>query len=202
MTKIVGVIIAAIVVIGLVFYFMADDTAMNDMNSNNDIGTMEEMNDQGNQNNTNTNTNTGTNNTTPANSVVLSPAETGNFARVQSATLLAPGYVVIYRVNSNSDTSVLGSSELLEAGTYSDLSIQLDSPIVREQTVVAVLHEDDGDGEFEFPGSDTYLGNSNQAVVSDVDVVDVKAEDEDEVLQEQVELFLENNAEMSEEDPA
>lgn len=194
MTKIVGVIIAAIVVIGLVSYFMADDTAMNDVNSNSDIGTVEEMNDQENQNNGNTNT-------APANSVVLSPAETGNFARVQSATLSAPGYIVIYRVNSNSETSILGNSDLLAAGTYSDINIQLDSPIAREQTIVAVLHADDGDGEFEFPGSDIYLGNSNQAVVSDVDVVDVKAEDEDQVLQEQVELFLKKNAEMSE-DPA
>lgn len=131
--------------------------------------------------------------TTPQNSVTLAPTETGKTVVVQEATLTTPGYVVIYQVNSNNDTSVIGQSDLLPAGEYSNLEIQLDSIVAREQTVVAVLHADDGDGEFEFPEADFYLGNSNDPIVSDVDVVDVDQADEDEVLQANVEAFLEAN---------
>ncbi len=135
----------------------------------------------------------GTGASASVNSVTLKPTETGNFASVQRATLTKPGFVVVYRVNSNSETEVVGSSELLLPGTYGDIAIQLDSVIASNQTVVAVLHEDDGDGEFKLPNTDLYLGNVGQPIVSDVDVVGVSAEKEDAVLQNQVEAYLEKN---------
>ena len=131
------------------------------------------------------------------NSVVLEPTETGNFVNVRSATLVDPGFVVVYQVKSNNDTEVIGSSDLLLPGSYEDITIQLDTVIAFEQTVVAVLHEDDGDGEFSFPESDFYLGNAGDPIVSDVDVVDVPQDKENEALQEQVELYLEENHDSS-----
>lgn len=127
----------------------------------------------------------------PTNSVVLSPTETGNAVTVQSATLTKPGFIVIYQVNSNSETKSVAHSNLLLPGTYNNLTIQLGTPIVYKQTIVAVLHEDNGDGEY--TAADLYLGNPSQPVVSDVDVVDISMEDEDAVLQKQVERYLENN---------
>ncbi len=126
------------------------------------------------------------------NSVTLGETETGNFVTVSSATLLRPGYVVIYRVNSQGTVSVIGNSDLLSTGTHTNLRLQLDSIIAKEQTVVAVLHEDDGDGEFEFPESDFYLGNANMRIANDVDVVDVSAGNEPALLREQVVQYLED----------
>lgn len=135
--------------------------------------------------------------TNSINSVFLYPVETGKKVTVKSATFTKPGYIVVYSVNSNSETKVIGNSELILPGTINDLDISLDVIVALKQTVVAVLHEDDGDGKFEYPGSDLYLGNPNQPIVSDVDVVDVSAEDEDAVLQKQVEVFLENNSKVT-----
>lgn len=181
-------------ILGGILYFTSNDkepvpATQTGNIENNSNGTV------GNQNNTGTETSRPT--PTPTNSVALYPAENGNFARVRTTTLTRPGYVVVYQVNSNSDVKVVGNSALLAAGTHSDLNIQLQSPVVSNQTIVAVLHVDNGDGEFMDDSSDSYLGNANAAVVSDVEVVGVMEANEDAVLQSQVETFLENNQDSS-----
>lgn len=186
--KIVVAAVVALVALVGIMYFVSSDNEFEAMESQDETADTNE-----NTNGVEGNTDSDTGAVTAKNDVTLAPAETGKKVVVSSATLTKPGYVVIYRVNSNNDTSVLGNSALLSAGTYSNLSIELDSIIAREQTIVAVLHEDDGDGEFEFPGSDGYLGSSERPVVTDVDVVDIAAENEDVQLRENVELFLEAN---------
>lgn len=145
-----------------------------------------------------TNQSTGTNNNNGAaqfpNRVTLAETVSGQSATVASATLDKPGYVVLYQVNSSSEATLIGKSALLQAGTYSTIRIGLSSIIAKDQTVVAVLHQDDGDGEFEVPGSDGYLTNPNGTMATDVDVVDVNVDREDAQLQEQIETYFENNA--------
>lgn len=125
--------------------------------------------------------------------VILAPVETGSKATIATAKLTEPGYVVIYQVDSNGESEIIGNTELLAEGTYSDIEVDLDAIVALEQTIVAVLHEDDGDGVFEFPNDDLYLSTETQVIVTDVDVVDVDYEDEDESLNAQVETYLENN---------
>jgi hypothetical protein len=159
--------------------------------------------EQQNQNTTNTNTPPVTTNTTTGtpggqNSVdttnVINVAEnvSGNSARITDAKLAKPGFIVIYRVNGNSDSEILGHSALLGADSYTNLEIKLTKSTTNNQALVAVLHEDDGDGKFEFPDSDFYLGNATERVVMDVDVVGVSGEDERPILDDQVDLFLKN----------
>ena len=131
------------------------------------------------------------------NSVVLEEAVSGNFVTIESAVLSQSGYVVVYRVDSNSKTEIIGHSELLSPGTHTKFSIQLTNVISREQTIVAVMHKDDGDGKFEFPGPDLYLGSAGARLTSDVDIVDVAADKEPALLKAQVEAYLDrtdNNA--------
>jgi hypothetical protein len=132
--------------------------------------------------------------TVPAtNSVVLGEVEGGNTISVPRATLLQPGYIVIYRINSNGETSLAGKSGLLEAGTHTNIDIQLAATAIYRQALVAVLHGDDGDGKFEYPGADLYLLNGG-LLANDIDVVDIKRSDrESKVLETQVEAFLETN---------
>ncbi len=154
--------------------------------------------------NTQTNTNTvtqdprtGSNAVEPETMVMLEENKTGSFAAIARAKFTRPGYVVIYRVNSNSDSEIIGHSNLLAVGTHDNFNVQLSSVAAREQTLVAVLHADDGDGEFEFPGSDSYLGNSSVRVTLDTDVVDTLSKDEPALLRDQVELFLKNTLDLS-----
>lgn len=131
--------------------------------------------------------------TTAQNSVDLAENETGNFADISQATLTKSGYVVLYKTNSNGESAIIGHSDLLTAGTHSNLRIQI-TPIAYKQAIVAVLHQDDGDGKFEFPGADKYLVNSDATIVSDIDVVDVTGDaKEDAVLKSQVNTYLENH---------
>lgn len=193
MNKTLTIIIVALVILAAVVYFMTgkDDVALDVVSDE----TVEVSEDQDDQVSVDAGTGAGanTNNTVQTNSVVLAAAETGMKATISRAVLSVPGYVVVYRVNSQNKTEVIGSTDLLSAGAYSNLSVSLDSGIAKDQTIVAVLHADDGDGEFEFPGSDGYLSDANQSVYSDVDVVDMSAEDESEALDENVKEFLMEN---------
>ncbi len=192
--KFIAIVVLVIVVAGAGYYLVtrekASDTTNTVANSNQEGDT---QNTQNTQNTGSTSTNESAENTFRTNnSVVLAENKTGNFALVQSARLSKPGFVVIHRVNSNSDSEILGHSAFLAAGIHANLNIQLSSVASKEQTLVAALHEDDGDGKFEFPDSDFYLGDSTTRVVMDVDVVDVLPQKEAEILDSQVNLFLKN----------
>ncbi len=125
------------------------------------------------------------------NAVYLGEVESGNAVSVASATLNRPGYIVLYRINSQGDSRMLGHSDLL-SGTVFNTKVRLDQLIVDDQALVAVLHEDDGDGSFDNPG-DGYLTNDGQ-LVSDIDVVGTQRNyRESTTLERQVQMYLENN---------
>lgn len=127
-----------------------------------------------------------------ANRVILGELEDGNVITVAEATLTKKGYVVLYRVNSNGDSALVGKSDLLNVGTHRNIAIQLVAPAIESQAIVAVLHQDNGNGKFE-QGSDQYLLNG-QLLANDIDVVGVERSDrESRILETQVEAYLETN---------
>lgn len=129
----------------------------------------------------------------PLNTVALGEVEGGSMITVPSATLVRSGYVVLYNINSNGESRVIGHSDLLSPSTHFNIKIQLTGPIAEKQAVVAVLHQDDGDGKFEYPESDGYLKNG-AFLVNDIDVVGIKRDDqESKVLESQVATLVENN---------
>jgi len=180
-SKIVFVLLILVVGIGVYFFTRTPDAIVTGVNNGNGTGTSTNQNS----------TTTGLGGVSSANAITLAQNNTGNFALVSNAKLSKPGYVVIHRVNSNSDSEIIGNSDLLSASTHTNINIQLDKPVAKGQTLVAVLHEDDGDGRFEFPTADFYLGDKTMRVVSDADIVDVEQVDEPALLKNQVELFLE-----------
>lgn len=131
---------------------------------------------------------------TPKNSVVIGETKTGNGIQVESVTLDTIGYVVIYRVNSQGESSMIGRTEALSVGTHRDITVRFSTVIAYEQTIVAVLHEDDGDIVFEFPESDPYLTTPEGTIIADIDVVDVDdTTEEAQAMERQVKAFLESN---------
>lgn len=186
-------VLAAVVLAGILFLVFSnrDDQSQNGLNNS---PASQDLQNAGTD--TQAVTPNGTNDTTAGqqNSVVLGEVEGGNIITVSQATLTKPGYVVLYRVNSNGEGAVAANSELLSVGTHSNVQIQLDSPAVERQAIVAVLHEDDGDETFEYPESDMYLVNADAQVVNDIDVVGVSRTDqESKILEAQIRTFIENN---------
>ena len=184
-----------IVILGGVYFFMQNGDGM-DVNDTDDAMTTDEGDMDSGDSSMGQNGATGANGSgAAANSVMLAENEGGNIAKISYVSLDTPGFVVIYRVKSNGDSTFLGSTDLLQAGTHTDLSVQSQSPLIEEETLVAVLHEDtDGDGRFDEDG-DLYLNasdDSNTAIVTDVDVVAVDPTEESETLAEQVDAYIES----------
>lgn len=128
-----------------------------------------------------------------ANRVILGEVEPGNIVTVPQAQLLKDGYVVLYKVDNRGEATLVGKTQVLGAGVHNNLKIQLSGPAVDRQAIVAVLHGDDGDEKFEYPGEDNYLLNGG-VLASDIDVVGVVRSDrESRILETQVAAFLETN---------
>jgi len=64
-----------------------------------------------------------------------------------------PGYVVIHKVADGKPGPVIGNSELLN-GENSNVEVKV-SDYENENELIAMLHYDDGDSDYEFPGDDT-----------------------------------------------
>lgn len=126
-----------------------------------------------------------------SNAVVLLDTKSTTIITVASARLTKPGFIALYRTNNNEETEYIGHSDLLQPGSYTNVLIQASSPVARKQVVTAVLHEDDGDGVFEFPVSDSYLKNGTR-LAYDEDVVDVPIVEEAGLINGTVEAHLED----------
>jgi hypothetical protein len=173
-----AIVIAILVIGGAYWLFMRDDA--------NTMG----------ENSTSTAEQTGTTTLETRNMVTLAENEPGSTATIRSATLTRSGFVGLFVVSTSTDdelqTELRGSSRFLTAGTYNDLAVDLSSSVDRNDTLIAVLFADNGNGVFNAGGVDPYLGNSNLPIISDADVVGVAAADEPEILNQQVELYIDN----------
>lgn len=83
----------------------------------------------------------------------------GNQVVIPSAMINESGWVVIHRSNSNGDgpmvPDIIGKA-MLDAGSNSDVTIQLEESVSDGEMLWAMLHQDTGtDGEYEFTGADS-----------------------------------------------
>lgn len=79
---------------------------------------------------------------------------------VSNVNVEADSWVVVRKVNEDGTFSdIIGISEVLEEGSHSDITIELDNTDATDVTLedgdslVVMLHEDDGDGVFEYEGT-------------------------------------------------
>lgn len=72
---------------------------------------------------------------------------------IAEATLDEPGFVVIHQDDGGEFGDIIGSSDVLEAGTSENVEVQLDRQAEDGETLWAMLHHD-GNGDEEFNGSD------------------------------------------------
>jgi len=77
----------------------------------------------------------------------------GGVVMASKVILDKPGYVVVHKVAGGKPGSVIGNSDLLQKGEFSDIEVQV-ADYENENELIAMLHYDDGDGTYEFPGDD------------------------------------------------
>ena len=84
----------------------------------------------------------------------------GNILEVTSVTVSARSWLVVKKVNEDgSFTDMIAEPLLLQAGTSNDIDIELDNTDAADvdledgDTLVLMLHADDGDGVFEYEGN-------------------------------------------------
>lgn len=101
---------------------------------------------------------------------VLQVDADGLSVTLPSVTLTQPGFVVLHATESDGSLRVLpvlGASMALPAGTTNDVTIEIASdqtPLVGD-TVVAMVHVDDGDGAYVFPESDPPFTQDGEVLV-------------------------------------
>ncbi len=83
---------------------------------------------------------------------------------VDKAYLSSKGYIVVHEAKDGKPGPVIGNSELVE-GSVEGVSIMLKRALKEGETVFVMLHKDDGDGEYEFPGDDAPVKTADGKVV-------------------------------------
>jgi len=85
--------------------------------------------------------------------VLASNQAAGDIVAVESAVFTKPGYIVIHQDAEGSPGPVIGNSDLL-SGSNQNVSVTLSRASLVGENLYAMLHFDNGDGVYEFPGDD------------------------------------------------
>lgn len=94
---------------------------------------------------------------------VLSSQSPGDVVVVDEVNIPG-GYVVVHKDDGGKPGAVIGRSGLIE-DSQKMLEISLDVDLMKGDVVYVMLHKDDGDGEYEFPGDDAPARDANGDVV-------------------------------------
>jgi len=84
-------------------------------------------------------------------------------------TTRGPAWVVVHQDDGGSPGTVIGHSDVLSAGEF---ETDITANISAEASYWAMLHNDDGDGEYAFPGNDTPMTIANETVMLQFTVED------------------------------
>lgn len=100
-------------------------------------------------------------------SLTLEDQPRGDSVTIKSLTLDKPGFVVIHKDGGGKPGPVIANSALLAAGTHTDVKVAIDAAQAGER-VFPMLHYDDGNGKYEFPGPDGPVKAGGKVLVGPV----------------------------------
>jgi len=89
---------------------------------------------------------------------------------IQEVSFKDPGYVVIHLSEDGKPGKVLGNSDFVESGTYNNISVVVSELQEGENFLFAMIHIDDGDDIYEFPGDDVPVKVDDKIVVKSMTV--------------------------------
>lgn len=98
---------------------------------------------------------------------IAASAQPANIAAVtiDQAVLPAGGYIVIHENEEQQPGAVVGHSDYLDPAAYTNFTVLLDRDTQAGETLYAMLHTDDGNQTYDFPGPDAPLRNDTGLVV-------------------------------------
>ncbi|MCK5027501.1 MAG: hypothetical protein KAS07_03720 [Candidatus Pacebacteria bacterium] len=82
------------------------------------------------------------------NSIEISDQKAGNKVIVSGVSLTEGGFIIIHEDVLDFPMDILGISDHIQPGKYSDITVFLGEKSVSGESMFAVLHEDDEDGVF------------------------------------------------------
>jgi hypothetical protein len=104
----------------------------------------------------------------PSDSIATFSQFQGPTVVVPEVNLSQPGWLAIHLTDSTGQLlEVLTNSPYLYSGTTKDIKLYLPGNIPSGTKMKAVLHRDDGDQIFEYPGPDMPLIQNGQTVASE-----------------------------------
>jgi len=89
---------------------------------------------------------------------------------LQEVSFKDPGYVVIHVAKDGKPGSVIGNSAFFALGTYQNVVVPTSQLPSGKNALFAMIHIDDGDGTYEFPGDDVPLEVNGAVLVSPLTV--------------------------------
>lgn len=102
-----------------------------------------------------------------ADGIVTTPQPAGNTLTVASVTISHNGWLVIHAMKNGKPVVPASIGHVaIKAGTTKDVVVKLSTPTKAGQTVLTMLHVDNGViGKFEFPGADHPVMENGKPVV-------------------------------------
>lgn len=90
-------------------------------------------------------------------SVSVETQKAGNTVTANVVLDEMEGYVVIHKNENDHPGMIIGASSFLKAGKHEGVVIELTEPTESGSSYFAMIHIDDGDDNFAFPGNDVPL---------------------------------------------
>ncbi len=102
--------------------------------------------------------------------LVINPSQPGvDQIVIERADFTKPGFVVIRADNNGAPGDIISHSEMLSTGRHENFGINI-NPVKAGARVIAVMHSDDGNVLFEFPGPDGPTLVNGQPITSIVNL--------------------------------
>ena len=98
------------------------------------------------------------------NVIYLADQKPGPKLTVNLVTLAENGYVVIHETIEGEPGAIIGHTLLLDQGEHSNIEAVLERDSLEGEDLIAMLHEDNGDGEF-VPQADQPIKDANDNVI-------------------------------------
>lgn len=99
------------------------------------------------------------------NEILITNFSKGESIIVDYVLLENKGFVGIHGQIDGKPGEVVGVSDLLETGETENVNVTLKREIEEGEILFAILHKDDGDGEFSFPGPDTPITDDYKNII-------------------------------------
>lgn len=104
------------------------------------------------------------------NTIVANDQPLGDSAIIAEVALAQDGYVVLHKSRNGLPMDIIGISEVLVSGIYSDVAVEYSADVSPDEEVIALIHEDNGDGIFS-PADDISALDDEGALVKSAFVV-------------------------------